>query len=717
MAAHYSRRRFHVAYLLAAIAASGASSPDTLSPFAALDRDGARGPVAFPHKIHEGVVNPDPAFPHQALQGDACTSCHHAVKSTTDAAQYQACSACHGPDGNPGNPADKDGWELSNREISHRACIGCHRATEAATPDIFKAAPGRSEKVTWTRCGQCHEPALTAPPIQPTLTSVFPESAPPMNAGTPIPVAPPAPDAAPMNRWDVNPPMRHEGRWYDPYHQNRLKGDLPWSEGSHFLSISAESEALGVQRQTTGTWAPGNQGTNLLQRGNQWAFRENLLVTFDFASKSTAFRPAAWRVSITPAFSFNFLRTQRLGIAFEDETKGLDRRKVFGTVQSAFAEFRLGDTPDVFPFLRSDTGVRGNSPYFDSTSIRAGVQPFVSDFRGFIFNDTNLGVRLFGNASANRYQFNLAGFGMLQKDVDSELNTWRSRGQAVLIGNMYRQDTFLPGYTMQFSFHYNHDRGGVYTDENGFVDRVAPAQLDAVYLGWAGDGHLGRLNLTHAFYQALGRDGHNQIANRAVTINAQMGAIEASVTEDWIRFRAGYMYASGDKNPYDGSGRGFDAIMDMPEFAGGRFSFWNAQPLRLVRTEYNLDSQNSLLPSMRSNKFAGESNFVNPGLILYNAGFDADIKPKLRFVANWNYLMFDHTQPITAVIGVPSISNKIGLDNGFGFRIRPLLNENLTIDTGYSFLFSGEGIRQIYGGTQEAGAVLHAVFLRIRMVY
>jgi hypothetical protein len=699
-----------LALLFAVSVISGANLPDSTTPFSVLDANGARGPVPFPHKIHEGVVNPDASFPHHVAEGDSCAGCHHTVSSITSTTQYQECSTCHGPDGRQGNPADREGIELSGREVAHRACIGCHRATAAVTPSVFK------NNVTWTRCGECHEPTLRAPVVQASQPPVFLTSTSTTTAPSVVPGAI-APDTAPMNRWDVNPPMRHEGRWYDPYHQNPLKGDLPLNDGSHFLSISAESESLGVQRQTTGTWSPTNGGTNLLERGNQWAFRENLLLTFDLSSKSTAFRPAAWRVSFTPAFSFNFLRTQRAGIPFEDVAKGLDRRKAFATVQSFFADFRLGDTPKVFPFLHADEGIRGDSPYFDSTSVRFGIQPFVSDFRGFIFNDTNLGARVFGNASANRYQFNLAGFSMLQKDVDSELNTWLSRGQTVVIGNIYRQDTFLPGYTMQFSFHYNHDRGGGYTDQNGFVDRPVPADLDAVYFGWAGEGHLGRLNLTHALYQAVGRDGHNLIADRPVTINAQFGAAEASVTEDWIRFKAGFLYASGDSKPYDGTARGFDAIMDMPDFAGGRFSFWNAQPLRLVRTEFNLDSQNSLLPSMRSNKFAGVSNFVNPGLILYNAGFDADLKPKVRFVANWNYVMFDHTQPISAVIGVNNISTKIGLDNGFGFRIRPLLNENFTIDTGYSFLFSGEGIRQIYGGTGQAGAVLHAVFLRIRLVY
>jgi hypothetical protein len=301
--------------------------------------------------------------------------------------------------------------------------------------------------------------------------------------------------------------------------------------------------------------------------------------------------------------------------------------------------------------------------------------------------------------------------------VNSELNTGRSRNQTVIIANLYRQDTWKPGYTMSASLHFNHDRGGTLTDENGFVDRPRPAHLDVGYVGWAGDGHLGRLNLTHAFYQAFGHDGHNPIAGRPVTINAQMGAAEVSVTEDWLRLRAGFLYASGDKNPFDGTARGFDSIMDLPEFAGGRFSFWNSQALRLVRTAYNLDSQNSLLPSLRSNKFAGQSNFVNPGLILGNAGFDADLTPKLRLAGNWNYLRFEHTQPISAVTGLGPISPAIGLDSGFGLRLRPFLNDNMQIESGYSFLLTGEGIRQIYGGNGHAGAVLHSGFVRLRLAF
>jgi hypothetical protein len=74
-----------------------------------------------------------------------------------------------------------------------------------------------------------------------------------------------------------------------------------------------------------------------------------------------------------------------------------------------------------------------------------GIQPFNSDFRGFIFNDTNLGARLFGNLGNNRYQYNLAFFNMLEKQTNSGLNTFSPRDQRVVIANFYWQDFLTPG--------------------------------------------------------------------------------------------------------------------------------------------------------------------------------------------------------------------------------------------------------------------------------
>ncbi len=54
--------------------------------------------------------------------------------------------------------------------------------------------------------------------------------------------------------------------------------------------------------------------------------------------------------------------------------------------------------------------------------MRVGIQPFQSDFRGFLFQDSQLGVRLFGNRDNNRWQYNLAWFRRLEKDTNSGLN-------------------------------------------------------------------------------------------------------------------------------------------------------------------------------------------------------------------------------------------------------------------------------------------------------
>ena len=47
------------------------------------------------------------------------------------------------------------------------------------------------------------------------------------------------------------------------------------------------------------------------------------------------------------------------------------------------------------------------SARYDFDSIRVGVQPIQLDFRGFLFNDQQLAIRLFGNRDGNRAQYNL----------------------------------------------------------------------------------------------------------------------------------------------------------------------------------------------------------------------------------------------------------------------------------------------------------------------
>ena len=66
-----------------------------------------------------------------------------------------------------------------------------------------------------------------------------------------------------------------------------------------------------------------------------------------------------------------------------------------------------------------DYHLRNVSDRFDFDSVRVGIQPFQFDFRGFLFQDQQLGIRLFGNRDNNRFQYNLAAFWRLEKDTNS----------------------------------------------------------------------------------------------------------------------------------------------------------------------------------------------------------------------------------------------------------------------------------------------------------
>lgn len=414
-------------------------------------------------------------------------------------------------------------------------------------------------------------------------------------------------------------------------------------------------------------------------------------------------------------------------------TRYTDRHRDFIALQEFFTEIHIGDLSDNYDFLTS----------------RWGIQPFNSDFRGFIFADTNLGARLFGNWDNNRWQYNLAYFNQREKDTYSDLNTFDSRHQQVLVANIYRQDALWKGYTAQLSFHMNLDDGGTHYDKNGFLTRPqllgsvpdnnnnfgSDGQLDghdvkAFYLGWAGDGHIGRWNITHAFYQVFGEDEFNGLAGRKVDINAQMAALELSYDRDWIRFKLSGFYASGDSDPTDRTARGFDSIVDNPFFVGGPFSWYVHQGFNLAGTAVNFKQRDSLVPNLRSSKTEGQSNFVNPGVIIIGAGTDIDLTPRVKLFGNVNYIWMAETKPIEMALQTNKMHDELGLDCSLGFKYRPLLTDNVILSAGIGLFFPGAGYKDIYrrntqyvpgyGPQDEAGKVdsmLYNGFLTLTLTY
>jgi hypothetical protein len=489
-------------------------------------------------------------------------------------------------------------------------------------------------------------------------------------------------------------PYARTSHWWDPFNRNRLKGDTPIFGQQTFLNITATSDTVLEERRVpeTSNISSARPGSaDYFGRGEQFALSQTFRFSFDLFHGDTSFRPVDWRIEVTPAVNVNYLDVREVGIVNIDVRDGTTRLDAHAGLQEAFGELKIHDL----------------SPNYDFLSVRAGIQSFSSDFRGFIFVDEQPGVRLFGNLHSDRWEYNAAYFNLLEKDTNSGLNTFERRHQQVIIGNFYMQDFIKPGYTTEFSIHYNQDQPSTQYDTNGFLVRPSPVgvfqphEIRAAYLGWTGNGHFGPINVNHAFYEALGSDSLNPIAGRAVTINAQMGAAEVSLDRDWIRYKISAFYASGDGNPRDGRATGFDTIVDDPLFAGGIFSFWDHEELRLPGTGIALTPGESLLPSMRSSKTEGQANFVNPGLFLANAGADFDLTPKLKSFLNVNYLRFERTAPIALLLFESPIHNTIGLDTSLGFQYRPPLSENISITGGGAALFPGQGFRDIFSGTTQ----------------
>jgi len=497
-----------------------------------------------------------------------------------------------------------------------------------------------------------------------------------------------------------------EGHWWDPYNQNVLKGDYPIIGQHTFLNLQATSQTLFSYQQVPTPTTPFESTRSPDQEEffgtpEQNFINQNLFLRAElFHGNQTAFKPLDWNIRFAPVFNMNELNVSELGLVNPDVRQGRSRfRDHSAFLQEYFVEAKLADL----------------SPDYDFVSARAGSQLFNSDFRGFIFFDTNRGVRLFGSKYSNRHQFNLAYFDMVEKDTNSGLNTNNDRHQNVLVANYYIQDFVFPGYTFSTSFHMNHDQPSRKFDNNDFLVRPDPTgifqphRVEAYYFGFAGDGHMGRFNVSNAFYWVTGRDSLNPISGQPVDINAFMGALELSYDRDWARFRASLFWSSGDDDANDNEAEGFDSIMDNPVFAGGEFSYWQRQAIQLFGVR--LVNDRSLVADLRSSKTQGQSNFVNPGLLLFNLGFDADITPKLRMITNANYLLFDETSVLQTYTFQREIDRKIGLDLSAGFEWRPFHNDNMIVLMGASALVPDEGFRDLYNQYNSGDAeTLYAGF-------
>lgn len=493
---------------------------------------------------------------------------------------------------------------------------------------------------------------------------------------------------------------------FDPYGQNVLKGDYPFLDQDKFIILTATSDTLYEAHKLPSasgisTARPGSD--TFFGNGNQQILRQDFVESVDIFKGDAEYRPRDLEFKETGVFEFNYVDVSEQGQINPDVRDHEDRDASFFGFQELFVEYKIADT----------------SPNFDIMSVRVGIQGFNNDFRGFLFDDNEPGIRLFGNLASNKIQYNLAAFYTLEKDTNTGLNTFNDRNQGVLVANVFHQDFIFPGLTEELSAVTDFDNPQTKYDRNGNIARpepvgtVAEKAVRAYYLGWGGDGHIGRFNISHQFYQVLGEESFNNLAGRQTQIDAQLGAIEISYDQDYARYHASFTYVSGDHNTIDNKATGFDSIFDNSNFLGGALDLWTRESISLLNTKVNLVNRNSFYPDLRTSKEEGQANFVNPGLLAYSTGVDYDLTPTIKLIGDATYLQFDSTDTIkVAEHDDRLVDRDIGIDYSAGVQYRPLLNNNIIINAGATFLTPFAEFKKVYQSD-----TLYATFVSLTFTY
>jgi len=518
------------------------------------------------------------------------------------------------------------------------------------------------------------------------------------------------------DRWRLIESIGVNEKWWDPYNQNTLKGDRPVFD-DWFVNISVISDTVyepSAFPKPVGIQAPARAGAlDNFTDTKLDIFNQNLILNVSFIKGDTAYKPPDYEIRISPVLNYNYVKAEDTRILHVDADRGTDRSDRFVGWQELFFDYHI----------------RNVSDRYDFDSIRVGIQPFSSDFRGFVFQDLQLGARLFGNRDNNIFQYNLAAFQRLEKDTNSGLNdlTKQPRRDYVFIANLFWQDMPVKGFVSQATVMHNKntEAGSLFFNTNGFIER--PGSLgderrrnyDVTYLGLNGDGHFGRLNLTGSLYYAFGTDDHNQFSGQKdADIRAWFAAFEPSIDFSWIRLRGSALYASGDDDPFDNRSEGFDAIFENPQFAGGDTSFWIRQGVPLIGGGgVQLSNRNSVLPALRTSKEHGQSNFNNPGLTLLGFGTDFDLTPEIRLSTNVNRLDFVDTSSLEFLRNQGDIDTGIGWDVSAALIWRPMFIQNVVFRLSGAVLFADDGFKQLYRTNNDSEDTFYSVLANLILTY
>jgi hypothetical protein len=456
--------------------------------------------------------------------------------------------------------------------------------------------------------------------------------------GAPAPGAP----VEVVDRWRLVEALGVRENLLNPYAQNTLKADRPIYGRDWFLELGLESRTAfeSSDRPITPTSRRRalrrGAGTPSTRRGTYT--RQAVLASLALLRGDTVFRPPDWklRASAELHYQSGLPPGQRV---LAGEPQGARRSQRGVGLRELYAERIL----------------RTKSERYDFDSVRVGLQPFVSDFRCFLFCDVQPGIRLFGNYADNRFAYNAAWFRRTERDPASGRTELELQRDDVFAVNLYAEDFPTLGFQLQGTAIYTRGRergrslaldmpGAPRRRFRNDADsrRTRAQERDVVYFGVSGDGHFDRLNLTFSAYAATGSQRGDPLVARSQKVRAAFGALETSIDFDWYRLGLHALYASGDADPFDDRAEGFSALREDARLGGLEDGFLYREPIPLGPGPDGAVLAGGLVPSLRISRNPTAGGFIQPGIRALGLSGRFDILPELRLSLHYRPLFINN---------------------------------------------------------------------------
>jgi hypothetical protein len=146
-----------------------------------------------------------------------------------------------------------------------------------------------------------------------------------------------------------------QGHWYDPYHQNKLKGDYPIIGNRTFMILSAVS-STGAELSRTpkpsdvSSAQPGS--AEFFGKPEAFSLNQIFQFTFELFHGDSTYKPRDWAIKISPTFSLpNYLNARETGVVNIDVRRGTNRTDTQVSLEEAFVEVKLKDVNENFDFI------------------------------------------------------------------------------------------------------------------------------------------------------------------------------------------------------------------------------------------------------------------------------------------------------------------------------------------------------------------------------